>query len=141
MKNNGKKHIMQKVIEELNNEIDNCNIFLRKNHDFGATHREDDPFETISFTRGKSIGLVIGRDKIKNIHPEFLTKIDWLLLRQQKDTLNKIIEERRKNPKLGYFATGDLEGILHLIDAIQDYSTDTMGMSDKEIFNLTPEEE
>jgi len=80
-------------------------------------------------------------EAIKSIHSEFLQKIDWILLRQQKTSLIRIIEDRKANPKLGHFLTGDLQGILHLIDAIQDYAVDVMGLTDKEVFNLSEDAE
>ena len=61
---------------------------------------------------------------------EFIKNIDWNLLREQKAYLiNTGIE------------TEPMDGIIHLIDALQDYSVDTMGLSEKEVFDLTPEEE
>lgn len=75
-------------------------------------------------------------------HPEFLTKIDWKLLREQKRELSIFIQdidwERgiQNVPQLSF-----LEGIIYLIDAIQDYGVDEMGISEEEVFNLNPEEE
>ena len=79
-------------------------------------------------------------------HPEFLTKIDWKLLQRQKETLNEVISEmlngrqdsRYRPPQ---YQLDSLEGILCLIDALQDHATDEMGISEKEVFNLNPEEE
>ena len=51
----------------LNTEIIECNTYLEKRNDMGQVRRPDDPFEFISYTRGKSIGLILGRDKINNI--------------------------------------------------------------------------
>jgi hypothetical protein len=70
-------------------------------------------------------------------HPEFLTKIDWKLLKEQKARLNNIIEVAN----IFQEDVDALTGIQHLIDTIQDYAVDKMGLSDKEVFNLTPEEE
>jgi len=64
------------IRDELNNEIIQCNKYLRKRNDFGQTHRLDDPYEIISFTRGKSIGFIQSRDEINNLIDKF--KIDEL---------------------------------------------------------------
>ena len=69
-------------------------------------------------------------------HPEFLTKIDWKLLREQKHAImyaaaDTIDDHYREH----------LDGVVALIDVIQDYACDEMGISEKEIFNLNPEEE
>lgn len=82
--------------------------------------------------------------------PEFLQKIDWTLLREQKSDLYRIITDIEENAQ--YDSEEDreethdkwkesIEGVIHLIDAIQDYGVDVMGLSDKEVFNLTPEDE
>lgn len=72
-------------------------------------------------------------------HPEFIQKIDWKLLREQKSVLLGIILTFGGLPLTN--KDEYLMGIVHLIDAVQDYSIDEMGLSDKEVFNLTPEEE
>jgi hypothetical protein len=68
-------------------------------------------------------------------HPEFLQKIDWKLLREQKATLHHLM-----NTKLGSDINVNLYGIMHLIDALQDFAVDVMGLSDKEVFNLLEDE-
>lgn len=55
---------LEDLIEGLNKEIIECSDYLIERHDIGKTHRADDPCETISFTRGKQIGLVISRDRL-----------------------------------------------------------------------------
>lgn len=52
------------IRDTLNAEIISCNKYLTDRNDFGKTQRRDDPFEFISFTRGKIIGLVIAREQI-----------------------------------------------------------------------------
>lgn len=69
--------------------------------------------------------------------PEFLQKIDWALLREQKQTLLKIAI-------MSYLTDQDhksFDGLIHMIDSMQDYATDVMGLSDKEVFNLIPEDD
>lgn len=61
------KKALSEFIESINKEIDSCNAYLRNRGDQGQTHREDDKCELISFTRGKSVGLVIARDRLLKI--------------------------------------------------------------------------
>jgi len=68
--------------------------------------------------------------------PEFLEKIDWSLLREQKQTIIDIIDNGELNPR--FF--GHLNGMIELIDAIQDFATDVMGFTEKEVFDLDTEE-
>lgn len=70
-------------------------------------------------------------------HPEFIKKIDWKLLREQKQTLLEIRE-------MSDFISQDynsFDGLIHLIDALQDFACDEMGLAEKEIFNLNSEED
>lgn len=68
--------------------------------------------------------------------PEILKKIDWSELRNQKSTLLAIISGvnvKQEN-------IGDLDGILNLIDALQDYAVDVLGISAVHVFNFEEEE-
>lgn len=67
--------------------------------------------------------------------PEFIKKIDWELLKKQKQSLIAIIEWN-KLPLL----KDDLEGILSLIDATQDYAVDELGLDENVVFDLDKEE-
>ena len=71
-------------------------------------------------------------------HPEFLTKIDWKLLRKQKKICLKFID---RGYELGHKTPDAVRGLIHLVDAIQDYACDEMGLSEEEVFNLNPKEE
>ncbi|MDD4972505.1 MAG: hypothetical protein PHT07_23995 [Paludibacter sp.] len=53
-----------RVRDILNNQIISCNEFLLRRNDNGETGRKDDPYEFISFNRGKCIGLLMARDMI-----------------------------------------------------------------------------
>ena len=68
--------------------------------------------------------------------PELYKGIDWELLKQQKKTLLEVIEDIDDVPKLEY-----LEGILTLLDSIQDDAVDNFGMSEDLVFDLTDEDE
>ena len=82
--------------------------------------------------------------------PEFITKIDWDLLREQKVDLLRIINDIEENAQydtpedaeIGVYDKwkASLEGILELIDALQDYATDELGIDEDEIFYLNLEE-
>lgn len=71
--------------------------------------------------------------------PEFLTKIDFTSLRTQKTSLLSAIKYFEDNhvPKI----TDDLNGILALIDAIQDYAVDEMQIPEIHVFDFEVEEE
>lgn len=72
-------------------------------------------------------------------HPEFMLKMDWKLLREQKVALMNVqtldalqFEEEPQEA---------IEGIINLIDAVQDYAVDVMGLNDEQVFGVrTPEE-
>ena len=69
--------------------------------------------------------------------PEFIQKIDWKLLRKQKLTLLETIDDMEKrNSEYYKDSIEDLTGILHLIDSLQDYAVDEMGIDETEWDNL-----
>lgn len=69
-------------------------------------------------------------------HPEFLQKIDWKLLKEQKLTLlHHLIHNEYDIRKIELF-----EGLINFIDVIQDYAADEMEISEKEVFNFTEDE-
>jgi hypothetical protein len=70
-------------------------------------------------------------------YPEFLQKIDWALLREQKQEILNFQMYGKLNRRLD----DAIAGVINLLDSIQDYATDVMGLTDKEVFNLTPEDD
>jgi len=66
--------------------------------------------------------------------PEFINNMDWSMLKEQKKTLLELISWN-KIPLMN----DNLNGIVHLIDAIQDYACDELGMSVDDVFEI-PEE-
>lgn len=62
--------------------------------------------------------------------PEFLRNINWELLKEQKQGLLALSEEC----ETGYYP--NIMGIIELIDSIQDYATDVMGLSELEVFGF-----
>jgi hypothetical protein len=86
--------------------------------------------------------------------PEVLKKIDWTDLRGQKSVLLKlidVIENTRPQPVkfegnemvailVPKDATDALDGILNLIDALQDYAVDEMGVPEMLVYDFEEEE-
>ncbi len=68
--------------------------------------------------------------------PEVLKDIDWALLKEQKKSLLKVIEDCDNVPVLEH-----LEGILVLIDSIQDEAVDNFGVDENLVFDLHDEDE
>ena len=68
--------------------------------------------------------------------PEFIKKIDWSELRNQKNLLLGTINNNAVSP----IHKEALEGILALIDATQDYAVDVMGMSSADVFDFEQED-
>lgn len=67
-------------------------------------------------------------------HPEFLQKVDWPLLEEQKLTLLRHLMYNEDDVrKIELF-----EGLINFIDDIQDYAADVMGLGDS-VFNLKDE--
>lgn len=91
------------------------------------------PLET--YTVAKIIQLIedsVGETEM----PELYKDIDWALLKEQKKSLLKVIEDCDNVPVLEH-----LEGILVLIDEIQDDAVDNFGVDEDLVFDLHDEEE
>ncbi|HLO91569.1 MAG TPA: hypothetical protein VK172_10440 [Lentimicrobium sp.] len=67
--------------------------------------------------------------------PEIISKIDYDLLRQQKQDLLKVINKKSTTIK----QKESLEGILMLLDNLQDYVVDELGIPEDQIFELGKE--
>jgi hypothetical protein len=63
---------------------------------------------------------------------ELINGIDWKLLKKQKIQLLKVINKDAVTPK----EKESLEGILNLLDSVQDFAVDVLGVNEKEVFNL-----
>ena len=70
--------------------------------------------------------------------PDCIKNIDWKLLRKQKRTLLKTIIKLETGDEDDP-VTDDLDGILHLIDSIQDYAVDVLGLPEHEVMLLSDE--
>lgn len=62
--------------------------------------------------------------KVKNTSDELLQNIDYKALMLQKESLVANTHNEEVN------------GVIHLIDAIQDHAVDVLGKSEQEVFNL-----
>jgi len=73
--------------------------------------------------------------------PQLISRIDFTTLRTQKKTLIEIIDDmEKKNAEYYKNETSDLSGILNLIDAIQDYAVDVVGLNPIDVFDFEFEE-
>ena len=64
--------------------------------------------------------------------PDFIRKIDWKLLREQKQCLLEI-------SSMGCFTEKDYDNfyeLLNLIDAIEDFAVDDCGIDENDVFNF-----
>jgi hypothetical protein len=69
--------------------------------------------------------------------PYFIENIDWTDLRTQKTLLLETINNDAVSPE----HKEGLEGILALIDALQDFAVDEMGISEMHVFDFELEDE
>lgn len=98
----------------------------------------DTPEEAVETLNDCQDGMLVSLDddESKTIEiPLFIKNINWKLLREQKEVLVNIVY----SDLLITTMSNQLEGIVHLIDALQDYAVDYMRLSDKDVFNLENE--
>jgi hypothetical protein len=73
---------------------------------------------------------------------QLIDRIDWPMLKEQKRTLISIIEDKRDTFTIeARDQLGDLEGLLELIESIQDCAVDEMGVPEELVFDLENEEQ
>lgn len=89
-----------------------------------------------SYTVAKMIELIENSIESPEL-PEFVTKIDWDMLKGQKRILLEVINKDELNPE----EKEGLEGILSLIDSLQDAAVDEYGLAENLVFDLHPDEE
>ena len=70
--------------------------------------------------------LVKVREELSYKTPSCIRNIDWEMLKKQKDFL--ISQDLACCPE-------NFDGIISLINALQDYAVDIMGLSEEEVFN------
>lgn len=61
---------------------------------------------------------------------EFIRNINWELLKKQKETLLKLREDKILNES----DRDDLEGVVNLIDGVQDWAVDDQGVAEELVF-------
>ena len=76
--------------------------------------------------------LIMGTMDMKEI-PQFINDIDWNLLKQQKLSLLNIVNN---NTLINNVMSEDVNGIVHLIDSIQDYAVDVAGIDNEIVFGI-----
>ena len=54
---------MNDYITNLKQELNNANQWLRDHNDYGQMDTENDPIQTMSFMRGKVVGLIIAIER------------------------------------------------------------------------------
>lgn len=70
--------------------------------------------------------------------PAFMQNMNWNDLKKQKASLLSAIMHAESTGNNEY--CDDLTGILHLLDAIQDYAVDVMGLEENDVMDLTQED-
>ena len=69
-----------------------------------------------------------------------LSKLDYQKLKEQKAILINMIQDwGEANDEQQKKDAQEVEGLVHLIDAIQDNAVDVLGMDESEVFNLIEE--
>jgi len=74
---------------------------------------------------------------------ELIKNIDWSELRNQKRTLLGVIDKHYNNiasESLNDSAKDDLEGLVNLIDSLQDYAVDQLGIDSIHVFDFDDED-
>lgn len=66
---------------------------------------------------------------------KFVRTIDWELLRKQKDILTKVLYKRELKDE----EQNGLNGIIHLLDALQDWAVDEEGAAEELVFGSQEE--
>lgn len=64
----------------------------------------------------------------------FVRKINWELLKKQKETLIRLACENSNNTCLSKEEQSDLDGVVYLIDAVQDWAVDDQGVAKELVF-------
>lgn len=72
------------------------------------------------------------KDALANLEPFILKKLDYNKLKLQKQHLLEL----QDNYTTFHTHKKSLQGIINLIDSIQDYAVDVMGKTEEEVFNF-----
>lgn len=124
----------------------NGNVYSSDSEAWAAAHRLS---ARLAEADGQPACAIYRRMRVRDLNaqqPEFMTKMDWPLLRQQKLTLLRIRGDYPVPPVAEVSAEqygvdmDHLEGLINGLDAIQDYAVDVMGLSDELVFGAVNEE-
>lgn len=72
---------------------------------------------------------------------KFIRNMNWELLRKQKEILVNLASEKSENTCLSKAEQDDLDGIVHLIDAIQDWAVEELKVDENYVFPGLGEED
>lgn len=114
-----------KLLEESDNDNDDCCA-----SDFVAVWQ---PLEYLSVAKMiETIENAILEDEM----PDFMKNIDWTLLKQQKKDVFAVIQDIDDIQKLE-----SLEGIICLLNGLQDAAVDVYGLDENLVFEFDEDEE
>lgn len=136
---------MKQLIEDYKKKIETLANDLRLYKSTGSIN-DIKKVERLTTKLFEYRAFVIDLERIeRNVQPDETPKlvslIDFTTLRTQKKTLIEIIDDAENkygNPKPEIVS--DLSGILNLIDSIQDFACDVMGLNPIDVFNFELEE-
>ena len=68
-----------------------------------------------------------------------INKIDWALLKIQKSNLVQVQDMLLKTSNNHLMES--VQGVINMIDNLQDYAVDELGIPEKEVFTITADED
>jgi hypothetical protein len=75
-------------------------------------------------------------------HPAFMQNMDWELLKKQKACLLMLAGLKvGGEPYFSAEVIDNLDGIINMLDSIQDYAADVMGLDENLVMDLSKEDE
>lgn len=80
-----------------------------------------------------SVGVANENDRMS----QYLSKMDFKLLKEQKSALYKMQVKMEKGQKLNQKDWDVLEGMINLCNSIQDIAVDEYGYSEKKVFKIS----
>ena len=134
---------MKQLIEDYKRKLKNIDEMIKG---FKSTGSENDlKKETRLTTKASEYRTFITElERIEsNVQPDETPKlvslIDFSMLKEQKASLNYVIDYLETEQIMGT-CSNNLIGLLNLIDSIQDFATDVMGLNPLDVFDFEFEE-